>query len=268
MLQIIKQMIQYTMEKMIDFKKYTSIHIGREHKVKVINEIGDYSKYQILGRGNNILISNTPPSLAILSEAFDYIIQKDDKLIVGAATSSGKLLTFCRKNDIAHFELLAKLPGSIGGLVKMNAGLKQWEIFNHLYSIKTQDTEILKKDIPHTYRHTQIDGIIYEITFNIEKGYDKELQKMFNKMRDNQPNLPSAGSCFKNPIDNSAGYLIEQVGLKGYEIGKMAFSSQHANFLVNLGGGTFEDAIQLINLAKQKVKEQFDIDLELEIEII
>ena len=256
------------MFKTINFKKYTSIHVGGEYNVKVINEIGEYSQFRILGRGNNILISNTPPPMAILGEKFDYIKEKDNKLIVGAATSSGKLLTYCRKNDIAHFELLAKLPGNMGGLVKMNAGLKEWEIFNYLYSIKTQDGEILKKDIPHSYRHTQIDGILYEITFNIEKGYDKELQKMFNQMRDNQPNLPSAGSCFKNPKDNSAGYLIEQVGLKGYQIGNMAFSAQHANFLVNLGEGTFEEATKLINLAKEKVKKQFDIELELEIEII
>ena len=256
------------MFKTINFKKYTSIHVGGEYNVKVINEIGEYSQFRILGRGNNILISNTPPPMAILGEKFDYIKEKDNKLIVGAATSSGKLLTYCRKNDIAHFELLAKLPGNMGGLVKMNAGLKEWEIFNYLYSIKTQDGEILKKDIPHSYRHTQIDGILYEITFNIEKGYDKELQKMFNQMRDNQPNLPSAGSCFKNPKDNSAGYLIEQVGLKGYQIGNMAFSAQHANFLVNLGEGTFEEAIKLINLAKEKVKKQFDMELELEIEII
>lgn len=256
------------MFKTINFKKYTSIHIGGEHNVKVINEIGEYSQFRILGRGNNILISTTPPPMALLGEKFDYMKQVDDKLIVGAATSSGKLLTYCRKNDIAHFELLAKLPGNMGGLVKMNAGLKEWEIFNYLYSIKTQDGEILKKDIPHSYRHTQIDGIIYEITFMVEKGYDKELQKMFNTMRDNQPNLPSAGSCFKNPKDNSAGYLIEQVGLKGYQIGDMAFSSQHANFLVNLGEGTFDDATKLINLAKEKVKKQFNIELELEIEII
>lgn len=256
------------MFKTINFKKYTSIHVGGEYNVKVINEIGKYSQFRILGRGNNILISTTPPPMALLGEKFDYIEQVDDKLIVGAATSSGKLLTYCRKNDIAHFELLAKLPGNMGGLVKMNAGLKEWEIFNYLYSIKTQDGEILKKDIPHSYRHTQIDGIIYEIIFMVEKGYDKELQKMFNTMRDNQPNLPSAGSCFKNPKDNSAGYLIEQVGLKGYQIGDMAFSSQHANFLVNLGEGTFEEATKLINLAKEKVKKQFDIELELEIEII
>ncbi|MBT3280579.1 MAG: UDP-N-acetylmuramate dehydrogenase [Campylobacteraceae bacterium] len=257
------------MTKVIDFKKYTSIHIGGKHSVKVINEIGDFKKYTILGRGNNLLISNNPKPLAILGEEFDYILQKNRKLIVGAAVSSGKLLTYCKKNNIANFELLAKLPGNMGGLVKMNAGLKQWEIFNHLHSIKTQNGDILKENIPHTYRHTQIDGIIYEITFDIESGYCKDQQKTFNTMRDNQPSLPSAGSCFKNPKDtHSAGYMIEKAGLKGYTIGGMAFSSEHANFLVNMGDGTYDEAIKLIKLAKQKVLEQFNINLELEIIII
>ena len=255
-------------EKIIDFKKYTSIHIGGKQKVKIIKEIGDYSKYTILGKCNNTIISESAKNLAVLGDEFDYIFQKDNKLIVGAATSSGKLLTYCKKHDIANFELLAKLPGNMGGLVKMNAGLKQYEIFNFLHSIKTQDGMILKEGIEYTYRHTFIEGIIYEITFDIHNGYCKEIQDMFVHMRDNQPNIPSAGSCFKNPKDYSAGYLIENVGLKGYEIGGMAFSFQHANFLVNNDNGTYIEAMKLINLAKQKVKEKFDIDLELEIIII
>jgi UDP-N-acetylmuramate dehydrogenase len=256
------------MTKIIDFKRYTSLHIGGKYEVKVINEIGKYSKYKILGKGNNLLISNSPPALAILGDTFDYIIQENDLLKVGAATSSGKLLTYCKKNNIAHFELLAKLPGNIGGLVTMNAGLKEWEIFNYLHSVKTQDGEILKENITHSYRETKINGIVFEVTFKIEEGYDKEQQQIFNRMRDNQPHQPSAGSCFKNPKNNSAGYLIEKVGLKGYKIGAMSFSEKHANFLVNLGDGTFEESMQLIILAKEKVKEQFDIVLELEIEII
>ena len=257
------------MQKIIDFKKYSSINIGGKHTVKIINDIADYSKYYIIGRANNLLLSSNPPPLAILGDEFDYIIQKDDKLIVGATTSSGKLLTYCRKHNIANMELLAKLPGNIGGLVKMNAGLKQWEIFNTIHSIKTQDGQILKDGINYSYRHTDIDGIIFEVTFSIEKGFSKEQQNIFIKMRENQPNLPSAGSCFKNPNNTqSAGYLIDKVGLKGHTIGGMAFSSLHANFLVNTGNGTFDEAIKLIELAKRKVKEVFDITLEEEIIIL
>ena len=151
----------------------------------------------------------------------------------------------------------------------MNAGLKQWEIFNHLHSFKTQDGIILKDDILHTYRDTNIKGIIYEVIFNIQTGFDIKMQKMFIQMRNNQPTLPSAGSCFKNPKNtHSAGYLIQNVGLKGYAIGDMAFSSLHANFLVNKGNGTFNEAIKLITLAKQKVKQKFDINLAEEIIIL
>jgi len=256
------------MTKTIDFKKYTSIGIGPKVDVKVINEIKEYKNYHIIGKGNNLLISSKPPKLAILGEEFDYIIRKNDKLIVGAATSSGRVLSYCKKNDIASFELLAKLPGNIGGLVKMNAGLKQWEIFNNIYSVNIDGEIVKKEDITYSYRYTKIDGIIYDVVFDIKKGYDKELQKFFNTLRDNQPKLPSAGSCFKNPKEHSAGYLIENVDLKGYRIGNMAFSSMHANFLVNLGGGTYDEAIKLIKLAQKKVKDKFDIDLELEIIVI
>ena len=256
------------MTKIIDFKKYTSIHIGGKHKVKVLNNIENIKNHTVIGRGNNLLISNNPPKMAILGDEFNYILQNNNKLIVGAATTSGKLLTYCKKNDIAGFEFLAKLPGNLGGLVKMNAGLKQWEIFNNLYSIKTYDGEILKQNIPHSYRKTSISGIIYEVIFDIKKGYNSSLQDMFIKMRDNQPTLPSAGSCFKNPKEHSAGYLLENVDLKGYTIGGMAFSSLHANFLVNLGGGTYDEAMKLISLAKKRVKDKFNIKLEEEISIV
>ena len=250
----------------IDFKKYSSIKIGPVLEVLEINEIGDYSEYQIIGRANNLLISpNTNKKFAILGEKFDYIKQEGNLLFVGCSTTSGKLLTYTRNNDIANLEFLAKLPGNLGGLVKMNAGLKSWEMFNYINSIKTKDGYIKKEDVNFSYRETKIDTIIYEVVFNIESGFCKEKLKEFNKMRDNQPHVPSAGSCFKNPKDDFAGRLIQEVGLKGVKKGDMSFSEQHANFLVNYGDGTFEDAIYLIDLVKEKVKEQFNIDIKEEI---
>ena len=233
----------------------------------MINEIGDYDDYQIIGKANNLLISNKPRKFAILGDNFNYIKQKDNKLYVGCSTSSGKLLSFCRKNDIANLEFLAKLPGNLGGLTKMNAGLKSWEIFNYIDKIKTKDGYIKKEDINYSYRDAKIDTIVYEVVFNIEYGFCKEKLKKFNKMRDNQPQKPSAGSCFKNPEGDFAGRLIEAVGLKGFRKGDMSFSDVHSNFLVNLGEGTYEDAIYLIDEAKKRVKEKFNIDLEEEVMI-
>lgn len=251
--------------KQIDFSRFSSIKIGPIVDVKVIDKIDDYKEYQIIGRANNLLVSPTPPKFAVLGDEFDYIRKEDDKLYVGCATSSGKLLTYARKNDIANLEFIAKLPGSIGGLVKMNAGLKTWEIFNYIDKIKTKDGYIKKEDINYSYRHTQIDTIVYEVVFNVEYGFCKDKLKEFNKMRDNQPQVPSAGSCFKNPKGDFAGRLIEEVGLKGFKKGDMAFSDVHSNFLVNLGNGKYEDAIYLINEAKNRVKKSFNIDLEEEI---
>lgn len=251
--------------KTIDFKRYSSLHIGPTVDVLVINEIGDYSDYQIIGRANNLLISNNPPKLAILGEEFEYIREEDDKLYVGCATTSGKLLTYVRKNDIANLEFLAKLPGNLGGLTKMNAGLKSWELFNYIDKIKTKDGYIEKKDINYSYRHTELDTIVYEVVFNIERGFSKDKLKEFNRMRDNQPQVASAGSCFKNPEGDFAGRLIQEVGLKGFKKGDMSFSEVHANFLVNYGNGTYEDAIFLINEAKSRIKNQFNIDIEEEV---
>ena len=88
--------------KTVDFKRYSSIHIGGEKEVLVINEVGDYPDIQIIGRGNNLLISpKCEKKFAILGEEFDYIKDEDNLLYVGCATSSGKLLTYTRKNDIA-----------------------------------------------------------------------------------------------------------------------------------------------------------------------
>lgn len=252
--------------KTIDFKKYSSIKIGPVCEVLVINEIGDYKDYQIIGRANNLLISpNTSKKFAILGEEFDYIKQEGNLLYVGCATTSGKLLKFTKDNNIANLEFLAKLPGNLGGLVKMNAGLKSWEVFNYIHSIKTKDGYIKKENVDYSYRNTKIDTIVYEVVFNIEYGFNYEDLAMFDEMRNNQPRVPSAGSCFKNPKSDFAGRLIEAVNLKGFEKGNMSFSSKHANFLVNNGEGSFEDAVYLIEEAKKRIKEQFDIDIHEEV---
>ncbi len=256
------------MIKTIDFSKLSSIKVGPIAEVFVIEDF-DYPKDRyVLGHCNNVLIGPNHPPLMMLGKAFDYIKVENGLLCVGGATSGGRVLSFCKKHDIAHFELLPKLPGSIGGMIKMNAGLKEYEIFNHLHSIITENGELLKKDIPHGYRWTDFEGLVFEARFAITKGFNEEHLEMFKKMRDNQPNDPSAGSCFVNPKGDAAGRLIEEAGLKGHRIGDMAFSEKHANFLVNLGEGTFDDAMKLIRLAQKKVLEHSNIELEPEIIII
>jgi len=255
--------------KLIDFSKYSSIKIGQQEDVSILEKCSDFTdKHYLLGSSNNTLIGTQPPPLIILSKRYDYIKIEDNILKIGGATPSGKIASFCKKNDIADFEFVSHLPGTLGGLVYMNAGLKEYEIFNNLINITTCSGLKEKEEIDFGYRYTDINSPILEATFKISYGFDKEKVELFKKMRSNQPSTPSAGSCFKNPEGDYAGRLIEAVGLKGNKIGSMEFSQVHANFLVNHGGGTFDDAISLIKEAQQRVLKEFDIWLECEIIIL
>ena len=255
--------------KLINFKKYSSFKIGQSQEVAVFeNDFADIENYYLIGSCNNTLVGNNPPPLAILSKKYDYIKIEDNLLKIGGATPSGKITSFCKKHDIANFEFVSHLPGKLGGLVYMNAGLKEFEIFNHLHHITTPSGIKSKQEIHHEYRKTDISAPILEASFDLRYGFDPDKVQMFKKMRANQPSTPSAGSCFKNPEGDYAGRLIEAVGLKGLIKGSMCFSEAHANFLVNNGEGKFEDAMWLIKEAQKRVLDDFDIALECEIVIL
>ncbi|HEY9203847.1 MAG TPA: UDP-N-acetylmuramate dehydrogenase [Sulfurimonas sp.] len=253
----------------IDFAKFSSIKIGATLDVMLLEDCqDDFKDFYTIGSCNNILIGTNPPPLLKLSKKYDYIKIENGTLKIGGATPSGKIASFCKKHNIADFEFLSHLPGTLGGLVYMNAGLKEYEIFNNLILVKTCDKEFKKDEIKHGYRFTNILSPILEATFSLEHGYDEERLLMFKSMRNNQPSTPSAGSCFKNPVGDYAGRLIEAVGLKGYRVGGMEFSSEHANFLVNVQNGTFDEAIYLIQEAQKRVYKEFNIWLECEIAVL
>jgi len=221
----------------------------------------------LIGGANNILISPSPPPLMMLSKDFAYISEDKNILTIGASMPTGRIVSYARKNDIKGFEFCAKLPGMLGGLLAMNAGVKSYEIFNILHSIKIDGVWVAKDDIEYGYRFARLLGIATEARFEIQRGFDTELLDELTSLRNNQPKEPSAGSAFKNPKDDYAGRLIEAVGLKGVQRGGMCWSEIHSNFLVNMGGGTFEEAKYLIDLAKSRVFDSFGIELQEEIEV-
>ncbi|MCK9472206.1 UDP-N-acetylmuramate dehydrogenase [Sulfurimonas sp.] len=253
----------------INFCKFSSIKIGGCLDVFLLEDCNqNYKDFYMIGSCNNILMGTKPPHLLKLSKKYDYIKIENNTLKIGGATPSGKIASFCKKHNIANFEFLSHLPGTLGGLVYMNAGLREYEIFNHLLFITTCGGVFEKREIAHGYRFTNIKTPILEATFTLEYGYDKERLLMFKAMRHNQPSTPSAGSCFKNPKGDYAGRLIEAVGLKGYRVGDTEFSKEHANFLTNVQNATFDDAIHLIKEAQKRVYEKFGIWLECEIAVL
>ena len=255
--------------KTVDFSKYSSIRIGQPAEVLMIEKGDTLPKERyLIGGANNLLISPAPPPLMMLSKDFAFIEEEEDMLVIGAAMPTGRIVSYARKQDIAGFEFCAKLPGTLGGMLAMNAGVKSYEIFNILHSIEIDGTWIAKEKIGHGYRYANLGGVATAAKFKIDRGFDQALLNELLAMRNNQPHDPSAGSAFKNPPDDHAGRLIESVGLKGVRKGGMQWSEVHANFLVNLGGGTYEDAKYLLDLAKMKVKAQYGIALREEIKLL
>ena len=255
--------------KIIDFSKYSSIKIGQPTEVLMI-EKGDTipTDRYLIGGANNLLISPTPPPLMMLSKDFVYFKEENGMLEIGAATPTGRIVSYAKKHDIAGFEFCAKLPGTLGGMLAMNAGVKSYEIFNILHSVKIDGRWVSKEEIAHGYRFAKLNGVATAARFMMQRGYSQALLDELIALRSNQPHDPSVGSAFKNPPGDHAGRLIEAVGLKGYRKGNMAWSTIHANFLINLGEGTYEDAVLLIELAKKRVMDTFGTHLQEEVKCL
>jgi len=263
--------------RLVDFSKFTSVRIGGVHEIFEVDSIEDLNSAEFLGAvmiggGNNLLISPNPPKMAMLGKSFDYINLEicDEKICleIGAATKSAKIYNFCKQNNIACLEFLKNIPGTLGGLIKMNAGLLKFSISDNLTHVRLARGLASKDEISFSYRHSGIDEAILGAKFELQSGFDASISDVISAKRANQPKGASFGSCFVNPEGYFAGALIEAVGLKGYVIGGAKFSEEHANFLINFNHASFEDATNLINLAKARVLEKFGVELKTEVCIL
>lgn len=252
--------------KTIDFSKYSSIKVGQPTEVLVLEKGDTFPQERyLIGGANNLLVSPNPPPLMMLGKDFATINEADGMLTIGAAMPTGRIVSYAKKHDISGFEFCSKLPGTLGGMLAMNAGVKSYEIFNILHSIEIDGKWVEKSTIPHGYRFAELGGVATAAKFKITPGFDHDLLQELLSLRSNQPHDPSAGSAFQNPPGDYAGRLIEAVGLKGARKGDMMWSDVHANFLVNVGKGSYEDAVYLLTLAKEKIFTAFGITLKEEI---
>ncbi len=228
----------------------------------------------IIGGANNLLLSPKNHTLFMLGKEFDYIHDLGDFIEVGASCNAKKAFLHFKAQNLGGLEFLGTIPGKIGGIVKMNAGMKSYEVARIVHSVC--ENGVWRENIVFGYRTSGIDGAISAVRFKKIAGFDSAVEARCKIMRSNQPKNPSAGSFFRNPLEIprgfesilSAGKLLEMAGFKGKRIGNVAFSEIHANFLINCGGGSFEDAIALTNLAKDAVKTQFGITLQSEVIIL
>jgi UDP-N-acetylmuramate dehydrogenase len=181
---------------------------------------------------------------------------------------------------LAGLEFATGIPGTVGGAVYMNAGAYGGETRDVLdWADVFRDGKVVRMrnaDLEFSYRrsvlHDHPDWVVLRAGYTLEPGDPAELKariKGFRAQRMNgSPNRPSCGSTFKRPPGDFPGRVIEEAGLKGTRVGQIEVSPVHANYLVNLGGGTAEDALELIELVKEKVRERLGIELEPEVRVV
>lgn len=252
--------------------------------VKLISFLKENNyKYLVLGNGSNVIFKNKRYNGVVIKlSKLDKIEFDGDKVVVGAGVALSKLANMAINNSLSGLEFSVSIPGEIGASVSMNAGAYN-ESFSDVFvsaKVLTPKLEIIvltNEDMDFSYRNSFIkknkDYIVLEVVLKLKPGNKEEMnaviEKRFEKRKATQPlEYPSAGSVFRNPEGMYAGKLIEDANLKGYSIGGAMISDMHANFIVNKDNATGEDIINLINLAKDKVKENNNIDLYLEQVII
>ncbi len=237
------------------------------------------AKYLILGGGSNILFASSRyDGYVITLKNLNKYKVLDDGFI---ETEAGAYLAVIAKESLNKglkgLEWSLGIPGTIGGSVSGNAGAYLSDIFSVLDTITYLDENlelVTKKagSIKHEYRHTEIKEhpwIIIKVTMKLTKGDRKELEELAEdralRRKNSQPlEYPNAGSVFRNPEGLFAGKLIEDLNLKGYNIGGAKVSEKHANFIINYNKATGEDIAKLITYVKDKVKEAYNIDLKVE----
>ncbi|MSR64639.1 MAG: UDP-N-acetylmuramate--L-alanine ligase [Verrucomicrobiae bacterium] len=238
--------------------------------------------FLLIGRGSNLLIKDTGIRGAVIRLAADAFtrIEVDGELIhAGAGAKLKDVVNLCKQHELAGLEFLEGIPGSVGGALRMNAGaMGQWT-FEIVQSVRFMDysghiDEKRASEIHFEYRGCPLfrDHIALAATL---KGTKAAKEQIMNRLRafaekrwGSQPPQPSAGCIFKNPKEIPAGKLIEELGLKGTAVGKAKVSDVHGNFIVNEGGATASDVLNLIELVKAKALKERGIQLETEVIIL
>lgn len=237
--------------------------------------------YIVIGKGSNLLVSDTGFRGAVVNINKGLKSMKVDNanVYVEAGVSLNRFIDLCIQNSLKGVEMLAGIPGTVGGAIFMNAGAYGGEISTYLTEIELMregnSIVIPRKEINFSYRQASFSNhdVIISARFQLPPGEKAELEKRKNELlltrnRKHPVNYPNCGSVFKNLPDAPAAKYIEECGLKGKQIGKAQVSEKHANFIINLGGATALDVYNLINLVKKTVFEKFSINLELEVKLL
>ncbi|WP_419169761.1 UDP-N-acetylmuramate dehydrogenase [Negativibacillus massiliensis] len=280
-------------------KHYTSFQIGGPASAVCIPKnreqlsclLSFLRKMQInhwfVGNGSNLLISDEGLKgvVILLDSDFDGEILISNTVL--EAPAGKKLSSVCAaacRAELTGLEFAWGIPGSVGGAVYMNAGAYGGEMKDRLIWVEYLDLDgniqrVLAEKLNLSYRHScfmeqEYQGVcIIRAAFSLEKGeqtaIQAEMDRIIGQRKEKQPlDLPSAGSTFKRPQGAYAAQLIDQCGLRGFTVGGAQVSTKHTGFVVNIGGATCQDVLELARQAKECVKEKTGFELEMEVRLL
>ena len=247
-----------------------------------LQNISSQFNVQIIGAGSNVIVADEGVKgvLIKLPATFAEIYHDENTITIGSASLCINVAQYCKNFGLGGLEFLSGIPGSIGGAIAMNAGCYGSDIAQNLISASAIDyegniCEIKNSDFGFVYRGNNLSKkyIFIAGKFKINNSTTQEIAHKIaelQKARENaQPiRTKTGGSTFKNPPNKKAWELIDAIGYRGKSIGDAQISQKHCNFLINNNLASAQDLIKLGEEAREKVFEQFKINLEWEIKIL
>jgi UDP-N-acetylmuramate dehydrogenase len=237
----------------------------------------------VLGKGFNLLVLDGGiEGVGIRLTRFRRIEERPGGCQAEAGVSHRQLTRFCVEHGLAGLEFGAGIPGTLGGWLAMNAGVPEREIGDAVHEVEVMSptgqrvARLPREALEFRYRALRglapgsvLLGARLETVKADPSGVRTEVERWLAKRAATQPvSVPSCGSVFKNPPGDHAGRLIEAVGLKGERIGGAQITTLHANFIANLGRARATDVLALIERARERVAQEFGVELEPEVRIL
>lgn len=234
-----------------------------------------------LGNGSNLLVPDEGVQRFLIKPVpgLNQIVRDGNTITAGSGVTLARLAMFARDNDLTGLEFAHGIPGSLGGAVFMNAGAYGGEMAQVVRSVTCLniDGEIeTVTDFDFGYRKSIFsDGkrlilsAVMELQLGDRAAITARMDELAAQRQSKQPlEFPSAGSMFKRPVGHFAGALIEQSGLKGFTVGGAQVSEKHAGFVINAGGATCSDVLELVRQVQMRVMEKFGVELEMEVRVL
>lgn len=275
-------------------KQHTTFRVGgpadllvqpaAEEVAKVIQLCKTYEEpWIVIGNGSNLLVSDAGVR-GVVIEIGKYqseIAIREDMVVAQAGALLSAVANQAAAEELTGFEFAAGIPGTVGGAVVMNAGAYGGEIKDVLSyaAVLTPNGDVMKmtpEQLELSYRHSNVleqGYLVLAVMLKLAKGEKSAIEARMNALKEQrvskQPlEYPSAGSTFKRPEGYFAGKLIQDAGLRGYQVGGAQVSEKHCGFVINRGDATASDIATLIGVVQDKVADTFGVQLETEVKYI